>query len=140
MLTSWIIVANKNRIWESYILHCRFLYVRKYQDIQDTLKKGKFNIGSRCVQDDVEPLKPLILLGFLMMVQYGQDVFYLRIYKNRKWLKFNDSLKNNYNRYKRADVEPLKTEKCLKSSKIKGFKHFFIFQKSPRCGTDIELR
>ena len=51
---------------------------------QDTLKRGKFNIGSRCVQDDVEPLKPLILLTFLMAVQYGQDVFDLRIYKNRK--------------------------------------------------------
>ena len=60
----------------------------KYQDIQDTLKKGKvqhgFKMCSRCVQDDVEPLKALILLGFLMVVQYGQDIFNLRIYKNRK--------------------------------------------------------
>nr|DAW16467.1 MAG TPA: hypothetical protein [Caudoviricetes sp.] len=32
------------------------------------------------------------------MVQDVQDCFILRIYKNNKSLKFNYSLKNNYNR------------------------------------------
>lgn len=50
------------------------------------------------VQYDVELLKALILLKFLYAVQDGQDVFNLSIYKNRKSLKFNDFLKNIYNR------------------------------------------
>lgn len=36
------------------------------------------------VQYDIELLKALILLKFLYAVQYGQDIFNLRIYKDRK--------------------------------------------------------
>ena len=36
------------------------------------------------VQYDIELLKALILLKFLYEVQYGQDIFNLRIYKDRK--------------------------------------------------------
>ena len=36
------------------------------------------------VQYDIELLKASILLKFLYEVQYGQDIFNLRIYKDRK--------------------------------------------------------
>jgi hypothetical protein len=42
-----------------------------------------FDVGQSAVQYDVELLKALILLKFLYEVQYGQDIFNLRIYKDR---------------------------------------------------------
>jgi hypothetical protein len=58
------------------------------------------------VQHHLEPIKCSKIKGFRGAVQDVQDCFILRIYKNIKSLKFNDSLKIIYNRYKRADVEP----------------------------------
>ena len=49
------------------------------------------------VQDDVEPIKHRKINDFRGVVQDVQDCFILRIYKRIKSLKFNDSLKNNYN-------------------------------------------
>ena len=49
------------------------------------------------VQYDVEPIKHRKIKGFRGAVQDGQYVSILRIYKRIKSLKFNDSLKNNYN-------------------------------------------
>ena len=49
------------------------------------------------VQHHLEPLKCSKIKGFRGAVQDGQDCFILSIYKNKKSLKFNDSLKNNYN-------------------------------------------
>lgn len=50
------------------------------------------------VQYDVEPIKHRKINGFRGAVQDVQYVSILRIYKRIKSLKFNDSLKNNYNR------------------------------------------
>ena len=49
------------------------------------------------VQYDVEPIKHRKINGFRGAVQDVQDCFILRIYKIKKSLNFNDSLKNNYN-------------------------------------------
>lgn len=49
------------------------------------------------VQHHLEPIKHSKIKGFRGAVQDVQDCFILRIYKNKKPLKFNDSLKIIYN-------------------------------------------
>ena len=49
------------------------------------------------VQHHLEPIKCSKIKGFRGAVQDVQDCFLLRIYKRKKSLNFNDSLKNNYN-------------------------------------------
>lgn len=61
---------------------------------------------STLVQDDVEPIKCSIYKGLNGAVQDVQDMFILRIYKSKKSLNFNDSLKNIYNRKKTSYLEP----------------------------------
>ena len=41
-----------------------------------------------------------------------QDVYYLRIYKNRKSLNFTISIKNIYNRKKTSYLEPFDVKKA----------------------------
>lgn len=76
---------------------------------------------STLVQDDVEPIKYSIYKGLNGAVQDVQYILILRIYKSKKSLKFNDSLKNIYNRKKTSYLEPYTIQNPKKPSKIKGF-------------------
>lgn len=61
---------------------------------------------STLVQDDVEPIECSNIKDLSGAVQDVQDILILRIYKSKKSLKFNDSLKNIYNRKKTSYLEP----------------------------------
>ena len=74
----------------------------------------------------LKPNKCSKIKGFRGAVQDVQDMFMLRIYKSKKSLNFNDSLKNIYNIKKTSYLEPYTTKNARNpvKSRVSGFKMF----------------